>query len=193
MLHAAGLWSGAQSVFPFFVLHQVDSFNCVNLFFDGVGTEVLVEAKDLMFRGMWWCRMREAILNIMRGTYTPAFTDVNLQQFARDLCQGRSKVSWTAPNVIVHLESLVCSIILDNAISNAIRHGCSDGPVQVAVPSHLHPLSILPPSAPTSLSHVHGALRCCVRTVKGRRISGGCSRWTGKQAGACVDRQARRQ
>ena len=189
-MHAAGLRSGAQSVFSFFVLHQVDSFNSVDLFFDGVGTEVLVEARDLMFRGMWWCRMREAILNVMRGTYTPAFTEVNLQEFARDLCKGRSKVSWTAPNVTVRLESLLCNIILDNAITNAIRHGCPNGP-QVAVPSHLHPLSVLPPSAPT---RCHTSTELEVLRANGKGLRG--QRWlqqADRQAGRRVCGQAGEQ
>ena len=55
---------------------------------------------------------------------------VDLVEFGRDLCKGRPDVnlSFQGARRIVHLDALVCSIILDNAISNAIRHCSPDDP-----------------------------------------------------------------
>ena len=47
---------------------MVDVSGCIELHNSGAGSpELLNEAQALLFRGMWWCRMREAILSILAG------------------------------------------------------------------------------------------------------------------------------
>ena len=114
---------------------MVDSFNSIDLFLEeGAERAVLSEAQALLFRGMWWCRMREAMLRIVAGSYKLALKEVNLGEFARTLGTGRSNVSCAGPDTQVLLDPLVCAIVLDNAISNAIRHGCpSNAGVQLQI------------------------------------------------------------
>ena len=108
---------------------MVDSFNSIELFLEeGAEQAVLSEAQALLFRGMWWCRMREAMLHIVAGSYKLALKEVGLGEFARTLGTGRSEVSCAGPDTQVLLDPLVCAIVLDNAISNAIRHGCPSNP-----------------------------------------------------------------
>ena len=55
---------------------------------------------------------------------------VDLVEFGRDLCKGRPDVnlSFQGARMIIQLDALVCSIILDNAISNAIGHCAPTNP-----------------------------------------------------------------
>jgi CheY-like chemotaxis protein len=110
---------------------MVDVSNCIEMHKEGnAPDDMLEEAEALLFRGKWWCRMREAILNIAAGRYEGGTAVVDLVEFGRDLCKGRPDVnlSFQGARRIVHLDALVCSIILDNAISNAIRHCSPDDP-----------------------------------------------------------------
>ena len=114
---------------------RVDRFNSIELFLEeGAERAVLSEAQALLFRGMWWCRMREAMLRIVSGSYKPALKEVSLAEFARALGKGRPKVACAGPDTQVLLDPLVCAIVLDNAVSNAIRHGRPGDPgVQLRV------------------------------------------------------------
>ena len=47
---------------------MVDVSNCIEMHKEGSAPDdMLEEAEALLFRGKWWCRMREAILNIAAG------------------------------------------------------------------------------------------------------------------------------
>ena len=107
---------------------MVDASGCIDLFLLEKDVQSLAKAVDILFRGTWWCRLREALLRITTGTYTPDISAVDLQEFGANLAKGRLHVSVTAPPELVRLDPLACNIVLDNAISNAIRHGCPRDP-----------------------------------------------------------------
>ena len=104
----------------------VDAQTCIELFFDGHSQDVLEQACDLLFRSMWWCRLREAVLRIVEGSYKKAVRNVSLHQFCHDLLVGRPGITLDCPSMTVLLDPIACNIVLDNAITNAFRHGCTE-------------------------------------------------------------------
>ena len=107
---------------------MVDVSGCLELCSSSRDPGLLSEARALLVRGMWWCRMREGILGIVSDRYTAAISAVSLAEFATGFGRARSKVACAGSRVMVFLDELVCNIILDNAVSNAVRHGCPDDP-----------------------------------------------------------------
>ena len=107
---------------------MVDSSNGIEIILEEFPSELLSEVYDLLHRGIWWCRMRDAMLKVTSGTYKPVLDGVNLSDFARNLGRRRSKVSCTGPDEVVALDILLCNIVLDNAVSNAVRHSCPRDP-----------------------------------------------------------------
>ena len=110
---------------------MADAIGCIELFCQqhrGVDREErLTKASDILFRGMWWCKLREAMLSLVSGSYETMLTATALHPFAQDFVRGR-KVDLVCAEATVELDPTVCSIVLDNAITNAIRHGCPCDP-----------------------------------------------------------------
>ena len=117
----------------------VDAQTCIELFFNGNPRTVLEHAQDLLFRSMWWCRLREAVLRIVEGSYVKAARKVALRQFCSDLLVGRPGIGLDCPSLTALLDPIACNIALDNAITNAVRHGCTENQelrLQVEVSNH---------------------------------------------------------
>ena len=94
---------------------------------------LLSKASDFLFRGMWWCKLREAMLRMVAGRYETELVPVDLLQFTQDLARGR-EIGHECPRVAVELDPMVCNVVLDNALTNAQRHGCPQHPwVHLAV------------------------------------------------------------
>ena len=107
----------------------VDAQNSIDLFRDGDADDtVLIHARDLLFRSKWWCKLREAVLRIVEGSYEKKVQNVSLPRFCTDLLVGRPAVTLDCPSSAATLDPIACSIVMDNAVTNAIRHGCSDDP-----------------------------------------------------------------
>ena len=104
----------------------VDAQTCIQLFFNGKPQTVLKDAQDLLFRSMWWCRLREAVLRIVEGSYLKAVRNIALRQFCSDLLVGRPGITLDCPSLTALLDPIACNIALDNAITNAVRHGCTE-------------------------------------------------------------------
>ena len=104
----------------------VDAQTCIQLFFNGKPQTVLKDAQDLLFRSMWWCRLREAVLRIVEGSYVKAVRNIALRQFCSDLLVGRPGITLDCPSLTALLDPIACNIVLDNAITNAVRHGCTE-------------------------------------------------------------------
>ena len=77
---------------------------------------------------MWWCKLREAMVSIAEGEYESRMTCVDLQEFGQIAVRGRPVMEVQGPARSVYLDLIACSIIVDNALSNAFRHGCPDDP-----------------------------------------------------------------
>ena len=91
-------------------------------------TFLLSKASDILFRGMWWCKSREALLRLVSGQYKIEVSSVNIRQFAEDCVRGRDVALLECPHQQCELDPMVCNVILDNAVTNAIRHGCPTNP-----------------------------------------------------------------
>ena len=110
---------------------MADAIACIEMFCQrnkGVDTDgMLTKASDILFRGMWWCKLREAMLSMVAGRYETVKSATNIQQWAHDFVRGR-KMALECPNKVVELDPVVCNVVLENAITNALRHGCPQDP-----------------------------------------------------------------
>ena len=70
--------------------------------------------------------LREAVLRIVEGSYKKAVRKVSLRQSCHDLFVGRPGITLDCPSMTVLLDPIACSIVLDNAITNAFKHGCTE-------------------------------------------------------------------
>eukprot|EP00667_Euglena_gracilis_P003140 EG_transcript_3152 len=104
---------------------MADASGCIYLFADRGNESLssdLQQALSCLDRGMRWCRRRQALLRLTTGTYCPAREPVPLRAFGEDLANGRPLACHFIDDVVL-LDPLLCDILLDNAISNALRHG----------------------------------------------------------------------
>ena len=109
---------------------MADAMGCIEMFCaqqSPAGDETLSMGVDLLFRGMWWCKIREAITKIVAGSYKVANVPTNLDAFLRDLVRGRNVCALPCEGDVM-LDPVVINVILDNAIANALRHGCPEDP-----------------------------------------------------------------
>eukprot|EP00667_Euglena_gracilis_P004881 EG_transcript_4907 len=104
---------------------MADAHGSVTLFLQEEGTsapEHLQRAQQCLDKGMRWCKKRHTMLQVVRGDYAPTLIAVDLPSFAQVIVEGRD-VRVTAAPLTAHLDVVLCEIVLDNAIANAVRHG----------------------------------------------------------------------
>eukprot|EP00667_Euglena_gracilis_P004097 EG_transcript_4111 len=82
----------------------------------------LEDSVTCLRRGMMACKERQVYLKLVSGEYVPVTQMVNLRGFGKELCAGR-KVQLEAVDLSVYLDSTICHLILENALSNAFCHG----------------------------------------------------------------------
>ena len=119
---------------------MADAIGCIEMFCQrikkinpGADVAILTKASDILFRGMWWCKLREAMLSMVAGRYETVKTATSLHQFGQDFIRGRNLALGCIP-VCVEMDSTACNVVLENAVTNAIRHGCLHDPkVKLAV------------------------------------------------------------
>eukprot|EP00667_Euglena_gracilis_P012656 EG_transcript_13011 len=87
----------------------------------------LEDSVTCLRRGMMACKERQVYLKLVSGQYAPVSQEVNLRDFGRELAAGRN-VQLEAVDLSVYLDSTICHLILENALSNAIRHGHPQNP-----------------------------------------------------------------
>eukprot|EP00667_Euglena_gracilis_P003553 EG_transcript_3560 len=115
-----------------------DAHGCIDLFFgqrDNVGEAEghLRRAQESLERGMRWCKKRQVMVQVHSGDYTPILAPVSLRKLVDGVMYGRDIVV-DIPDVTVYIDSLLCEVVLDNAISNAFRHGDGAlGPVSLVI------------------------------------------------------------
>ena len=101
-------------------------------------------------RGMRSCRHRQVYLHLESKSYRPSLQPVNLHALVEDVTAGRAMEVTVDPRVVLMDEDL-CSLILDNSIDNAFKHGHPRTPqVQLSVTA-------------TTAAHTQGADCECVR------------------------------
>ena len=87
----------------------------------------------LMQQAMNKCRHRQVFLRLAAGTYVPNLQPTQLLQFVRDQAVG-TLVRWSAPESVVQIDPILLGLILDNALSNAFKHGHPENPdVQLSI------------------------------------------------------------
>ena len=114
-----------------------DALGAIDLFFkqkaaeDEKGHEdghaFLSKASDILFRGMWWCKLREAMLKVVAGCYDTKQESLDVLSFTNDFVRGRD-LTFECPSQLLKLDPVACSLVLDNAATNAIRHGYPNDP-----------------------------------------------------------------
>eukprot|EP00667_Euglena_gracilis_P004828 EG_transcript_4857 len=107
---------------------MADAAGCIHLYLQATPAALpsppadLLQATECLQRGVAWCRKRQALLRIASGHYAPQPTEVDLNEFGRSLLQGRP-IDAEFPNEVVTMDPLLCEIVLENALTNAHRHG----------------------------------------------------------------------
>ena len=84
-------------------------------------------AIDSLQRGMRSCQQRQALIQLVSSTYSVALRPVRAVEFVQALTAGR-KVTVQVPDTTVFIDPLLCGIVLDNALSNALKHGHPQSP-----------------------------------------------------------------
>eukprot|EP00667_Euglena_gracilis_P004187 EG_transcript_4203 len=73
-------------------------------------------------RGIRSCKERQGYLQIVAGQYQPVLNAIPLQDFGRQLLAGRD-VAGRFADCTVYADHMLLTLILDNALSNAGKHG----------------------------------------------------------------------
>ena len=79
-------------------------------------------------RGMRACRHRQAYIHMASDNYVLSVQPLRLAGFVADLTAGRRMASSVSASSAVLLDPTLCGLVLDNAISNAFRHGHPEDP-----------------------------------------------------------------
>ena len=83
----------------------------------------LKSAQECIYRSMFACRSRDAYWQLSNGSYNLSESTVRITAFADMLKAARRLVTSTILPVTVKLDELLCTLVLENAITNAFRHG----------------------------------------------------------------------
>eukprot|EP00668_Euglena_longa_P024353 GGOE01030412.1.p1 GENE.GGOE01030412.1~~GGOE01030412.1.p1 ORF type:complete len:852 (-),score=212.66 GGOE01030412.1:214-2706(-) len=78
-------------------------------------------------RGMRSCKERLVYLKLAAGQYQPVLNAIHLQEFGRQLLAGRNATG-RFPDCAIYADYMLLSLILDNALSNAAKHGAPQNP-----------------------------------------------------------------
>eukprot|EP00668_Euglena_longa_P006809 GGOE01008142.1.p1 GENE.GGOE01008142.1~~GGOE01008142.1.p1 ORF type:complete len:706 (+),score=191.03 GGOE01008142.1:138-2120(+) len=104
---------------------MADAAGCIWLYVASIPGTLpadLEQALGCLDRGMRWCRHRQALIRLAAGTYRLSRVPVSLRSFGEALANGRALNCKFVDDFLL-LDPLLCDILLDNAINNALRHG----------------------------------------------------------------------
>eukprot|EP00667_Euglena_gracilis_P013206 EG_transcript_13600 len=100
----------------------------IEIFLAGeLGPEVLEDAVVCLRRGIQSCRARMVYLKMVAGDYVPVLNAINLKEFGQQLVAGRC-VATRFLDFTVLMDGTLMQLILENALSNAFKHGHPDLP-----------------------------------------------------------------
>uniref|UniRef100_A0A7S1IQJ3 Response regulatory domain-containing protein n=1 Tax=Eutreptiella gymnastica TaxID=73025 RepID=A0A7S1IQJ3_9EUGL len=89
-------------------------------------------------RGILACRHRQTYIDLMAGRYVAKRSPVRVWDLIADLSKGRSVTLHWSPIEPVLLDTVLISLILENALSNASKHGNPTDPdVHISVERRL--------------------------------------------------------
>eukprot|EP00667_Euglena_gracilis_P004281 EG_transcript_4303 len=118
---------------------MADARGCIDMYLEGGQrfTAHLERGRACLERGMQWCMKRLVLMQIASGSYQPACTPTDLKEFGVALIRGRH-IHAELLHLMVSLDPLLCNVVLDNAITNALRHSHPDDPqVTFSITCHL--------------------------------------------------------
>ena len=87
--------------------------------------EHLRSSRKCLQRGMLSCHNRETFMKLCGGAYQLMTSEVFLPSFVASLTEGRC-ITTSISNITVFLDPTLCQLVLENAISNALKHGDAD-------------------------------------------------------------------
>ena len=79
-------------------------------------------------QGMKLCQQRQVYLKMMAGNYRPRMLPCDLYNFGTSLSSGRRLFRQVFSKMWAKLDTVACEMILENALSNAFKHGCPQDP-----------------------------------------------------------------
>eukprot|EP00667_Euglena_gracilis_P004369 EG_transcript_4388 len=95
----------------------------IEMFLAGVMPSKALEDCILSLRrGIRSCKERQGYLQLAAGQYQPVLNAIPLQDFGRQLLAGRDVVG-RFPDCTIYADHMLLTLILDNALSNAAKHG----------------------------------------------------------------------
>jgi hypothetical protein len=109
---------------------MADAAGEVELFVDECSEphQGLLECIASLHRGMQLCQHRQAYIDIVAGKYKPRVTFSSLTDFGNALASGRELVKREFSSCWAAFDFIACEMILENALSNAFKHGCPRSP-----------------------------------------------------------------
>ena len=90
--------------------------------------EVLPECVSSLRRGMQLCQHRQAYADLAAGQYAPRLALSSLRDFGVSLASGRKLAKKEFSRASAAFDPIASEMILENALSNAFKHGCPDRP-----------------------------------------------------------------
>eukprot|EP00667_Euglena_gracilis_P001655 EG_transcript_1655 len=100
----------------------------LEVFLAGAADHSLLEdSVACLRRGMRSCKDRQVYLKLTAGNYQPTLKPVRLSRLAQQVGMGRP-IMVQAPRTTVLVDTILLSLVLENAISNAFRHGSPKNP-----------------------------------------------------------------
>eukprot|EP00667_Euglena_gracilis_P002249 EG_transcript_2250 len=100
----------------------------IEVFLAGAASANLLEdGIACLRRGIKCCKDRQLYRQLAAGEYTTVTTAVNLREIGQQLISGR-QIDGVFCEGEVYLDIALCNLILDNALSNALRHGRPECP-----------------------------------------------------------------
>ena len=90
-------------------------------------TASLQRSLECLQRGMRWCKNRQAYLDLVAGDYVSTLEPTEIKTFGLELVAGR-QLSIDFADHCVMLDTRLCDLVLDNALSNAFQHGRVEDP-----------------------------------------------------------------
>eukprot|EP00668_Euglena_longa_P008255 GGOE01009936.1.p1 GENE.GGOE01009936.1~~GGOE01009936.1.p1 ORF type:complete len:715 (+),score=172.21 GGOE01009936.1:200-2146(+) len=92
-----------------------------------VGRDALEDALMCLMRGTRLCKQRNVCLKLAAGEYIPIMNVVNLKEFGHQLVAGRN-ITGSFPDLTVNLDCTLLTLVMENGISNAVKHGHAEAP-----------------------------------------------------------------
>ena len=118
---------------------MADALADIDLYLQGlngpeeVGITHLSRSKACLRWGMVNCRNRETYIKLCKGAYNLVLSRVQLGTFVETLIAGRRVRNNAAP-LEVRVDEVLCALVLDNALTNALKHGDpSDPDVELSI------------------------------------------------------------